>query len=190
MNKPLAKFRVPVNSVIKRVVPRSEMAPFGEGAVPPISPTCCKNSCSVLMGARMKLSRSSSQGMPSGSLAAQVRTTGQKWPFPSRRSFRIGRETAAAPRAVAVGATAPIRARLAEDGSLSTIAKTSGNTISRATKAVVSSARTNRPPRNMTFGSEGGGCSSRLSCRRHDFPLIGGRYVQHKGSWCSLCSKP
>ena len=39
------------------------------------------------------------------------------------------------------------------------IAKTNGNTISLATEAVASSARTNRPPRNMTFAFEGRGIS-------------------------------
>jgi hypothetical protein len=58
VKKPLAKFRVPVNSIVKSAAPRSVTAPFGEGSVPPISSTCCKNRCSVLMGACKKLNRS------------------------------------------------------------------------------------------------------------------------------------
>jgi hypothetical protein len=48
--------------------------PAEDGPVPPKPFTCCKKRCNVSMGARMKLSRSSSRGMPSGSLAAQVRS--------------------------------------------------------------------------------------------------------------------
>jgi len=47
--------------------------------------------------------------------------------------------------------------------SMRTIAKTNGNMISRAVYAAASSARTNRPPRNMTFGSDGRGKSSGTS---------------------------
>jgi hypothetical protein len=72
VKKPLAKLRVPVNSLVRRVGPRAEPAAFGDGPVSPKSSTCCKNRCSVSMGSRMKLSRSCSRGMPSGSLAAQV----------------------------------------------------------------------------------------------------------------------
>src|ERR1700730_15519788 len=52
VKKPPAKFRVPVNSCIKRVGPRAEAAAFGDGPVLPKSSTCCKNRCSVLMGSR------------------------------------------------------------------------------------------------------------------------------------------
>jgi hypothetical protein len=36
VKKPLAKFRVPVNSIVKSAAPRSVTAPFGEGSVPPM----------------------------------------------------------------------------------------------------------------------------------------------------------
>ena len=71
MKKPLAKFLVLVNSVVKTARPRCEAAAFGDGPVPPISSTRCKKRCSLSIGARKKLNRSSS--MPSGILAAQVR---------------------------------------------------------------------------------------------------------------------
>src|ERR1700738_3276991 len=70
VKKPLAKFRVPVNRFVRRVEPRAEAVAFCGAPVPPKSSTCCKNRCNVLMGSRMKLSRSCSRGMPSGSLAA------------------------------------------------------------------------------------------------------------------------
>ena len=47
--------------------------------------------------------------------------------------------------------------------SMRMIAKTNGNIISRAVYAAASNARTNRPPRNMTFGSDGRGKSSGTS---------------------------
>ena len=73
VKKPLAKFRVPVNNCVRRVGPCAWAAAFCDGPVSPISSTCRRNRCSVFIGTSMKLNRSSSRGMPSGSLAAQVR---------------------------------------------------------------------------------------------------------------------
>src|SRR3984957_6398512 len=128
----LAKFRVPVNSFIKKVALCSEMAPFGVGPVSPIFSTCCKKSCPVLMGARRKFSRSSSRGMPSGSLAAQVRA-GPEMAVPkptiAPNDVRI-RSSAASIRGTCN------RSNTRKAGcsrSLRTIAKTNGSTISLAT---------------------------------------------------------
>ena len=159
VKKPLAKFRVPVNSVVKKAAPRSETAPFGEGSLAPISSTCCKNSCSVSIGTRMKLSRSSSRGMPSGSLAAQVRA-GPEMAVPKPtivpNRARISRSAAGNRGMYSRSSTR----KAGCNKSLRTMAKTNGNTISLATKAAASSPRTKRPPRNIAFGSDGRGCSS------------------------------
>jgi hypothetical protein len=73
VKKPPVKSRVPVNSFVRSVEPSAGGAAFVDVPVAPKSSTCCKNICTVLIGARIKLSRSSSRGMPSGSLEVQVR---------------------------------------------------------------------------------------------------------------------
>ena len=132
VKKPLAKFRVPVNRFSKTVAPRSEMAPFGDGPVSPIFSTCCKNTCSVLMGARMKLNRSSSRGMPSGSFAAQVRA-GPDMAVP--KPMTIPKSARISSSAASIRGTCN-RSNTRKAGcsrSLRTMAKTNGNKISLTT---------------------------------------------------------
>jgi hypothetical protein len=131
VKKPLAKLPVPVNSFVRSVEP-SAGAAFGDGPVAPKSSTSCKNPCTVLMGPFMKLSRSSSRGMPSGSLAAQVRA-GPEMAVPKPtivpKNARISSSDA-----IVRGTCKSTNMRKAGcSSSLRTIAKINGNTISLAT---------------------------------------------------------
>ena len=162
VKKPPVKFRVPVNSFVRSVEPSAGVAAFGDVPVAPKSSTCCKNICTVLMGARKKLSRSSSRGMPSGSLALQVRA-GPEMAVP-KPIMVPNRAMISSSDATVRGKCRLTNTRKAGcSSSLRTIAKTNGNTISLATYAAARTARTNRPPRNITLGSAGKGKSSGTS---------------------------